>query len=94
MPTATPKSFSWSALASSPALASLQAQVQTLTNGNLLQNADDGPGGVATTLTVPRAGDYSDGALGAGEQVDVPFVICLRDLSPFQFFVEMRVSER
>ena len=26
------------------------------------------------------------------EQVDVPFVICLRDLSPFQLFVEMRAS--
>jgi Tol biopolymer transport system component len=80
------------ALTSSPALTNLQAQVQTLTNGNVLQNADDGPGGVAATLTVPRTDDYADGELVPGEQVDVPFVICLRDLSPFQFFVEMRAT--
>jgi Tol biopolymer transport system component len=79
---------------SSPALTGLQAQVQTLSNDNVLQNADDGPAGIAATLTVPQDGDYSDGSLDSGEQVDVPFVICLRDLSPFQFLVEMRATLR
>ena len=81
-------------LSSSPALSDLQVHVQTLTNDNVLQNADDGPAGVGATLTVPQDGDYSDGVLDPGEQVDVPFVVCLRDLSPFQFFVEMRANLR
>ena len=81
-------------LASSPALTDLQVHVQTLTNDNVLQNADDGPAGVGATVTVPKADDYADGVLDPGEQVDVPLVVCLRDLSPFQFFVEMRANLR
>jgi Tol biopolymer transport system component len=73
----------------SPAMTDVRVQVQILTNGNLLQNADGEPGGIAATLTVPRVGGYADGVLGAGEAVDVPFIVCLRDRSPFQFFVDV-----
>jgi hypothetical protein len=76
-------------LAGSPQLTNLQAQVQTLTNGNVLQNADSEPAGVGAAFTVAMTDSYADGVLGPGEVVDVPFVICLRDLSPFQFFVEV-----
>jgi hypothetical protein len=74
---------------SSPALIDLRVQVLTLTNGNLLQNADNGPGRVAAILTVPRTHGYTDGILGPDEAVDVPFVICLQDLRPFRFMVDV-----
>jgi Tol biopolymer transport system component len=83
-----------SALTSNPALTDLQVQVQTLTNGNVMQNADGGPTAVAALLTVSQGDDYADGELGPGERVDVPFVVCLRDLSPFQFLVEIRANRR
>jgi len=73
----------------SPALGSIVIQVTTLTNGDLLQNADGGPQGVGAMLTVPRTGDYLDGLLSAGESVDVPFAVCLTDTTPFQFFVDV-----
>lgn len=53
----------------------------TLTNENLLQNADGDPGGVGAFLTIPQVEKYPDGVLNPGEFVDVPFVICLKDLS-------------
>jgi hypothetical protein len=67
----------------------LFAKVKTLTNNNLLQNADGGPGGVGSTLTVPKAGSFSDGELSPGEFVDVPFVICLKNRNKFSFFVDV-----
>jgi hypothetical protein len=77
------------AKASSPALTDLRVQVQTLTNGNLLQNADGGPGGVGATLTVPQADAFADGLLSPEEAVDVPFVVCLQERSPFRFLVDV-----
>jgi hypothetical protein len=77
------------AKASSPALTDLRVQVQTLTNGNLLQNADGGPGGVGATVTVPQADAFADGLLSPDEAVDVPFVVCLQQRSPFRFFVDV-----
>jgi hypothetical protein len=74
---------------SSPPLSDLEVKVVTLTNGNLLQNADGGPGGVGSTLTVPKKNGYSDGVLSPQESVDVPFVICLKDKKPFRFFVDV-----
>lgn len=74
---------------SHPSLSDLIVEVKTLTNGNLLQNADGGPGGVGATLTVPKVGAYSDGELSSGEFVDVPFVICLKQKKPFSFFVDV-----
>jgi hypothetical protein len=73
----------------SPSLSHLMAKVTTLTNGNLLQNADFGPGGVGSTLTIAKRGDFSDGVLSAAEFVDVPFSICLKNTGPFDFFVDV-----
>lgn len=73
----------------SPAIYDLFAKVATLTNGNLLQNADGGPGGVGARLTIPQTGAFSDGILSPGEFVDVPFVICLKQFSGFIFFVDV-----
>jgi hypothetical protein len=73
----------------SPALTDLRVQVQTLTNGNLLQNADGGPGGVGATVTVPQADAFVDGLLRPDEAVDVPFVVCLQQISPFRFLVDV-----
>jgi len=39
---------------SDKSLSNLTVQVKSLTNGNLLQNADGGPGGVGAILTVPK----------------------------------------
>jgi hypothetical protein len=75
--------------ASSPTLTDLRVQVQTLTNGNLLQNADGGPGGVGATVTVPQADAFIDGLLSPEEVVDVPFVVCLQQHSPFRFLVNV-----
>src|SRR5262249_29727817 len=73
----------------SPGLYDLIAKVTTLTNWNLLQNADGGPAGVGATLTVPRVGAFSDGLLRPGEFVDVPFVLCLTAIELFDFFVDV-----
>jgi hypothetical protein len=73
----------------SPGLYDLLAKVTTLTNGNLLQNADGGPGGLGAMLTVPRIGNFSDGLLSPGEFVDVPLSICLKNRRRFSFFVDV-----
>jgi hypothetical protein len=70
-------------------LSDLQAKTKTLTNGNLLRNADGGPSGVGASLTIAKVGSYSDGVLSPNEFVDVPFVICLKNLSRFGFFVDV-----
>jgi cysteine-rich repeat protein len=69
----------------------LFVEVNTITNGNLLQNADGGPGGAGSILTVPIpiVSDYSDGLLSLGEFTDVPFNICLASFSSFNFFVDV-----
>jgi hypothetical protein len=73
----------------SQALSNLVVSVTSLSNGNLLKNADGGPGGVGNTLTIVRAGGYSDGTLSPGESVEVPFQVCLKTLEPFGFFVDV-----
>jgi hypothetical protein len=70
-------------------LGSLVVEVQSLSNGNLLQNAQGGPGGVGACLVVPLVGSFADGRLGNSEQVDVPFVICLTNTNQFSFFVNV-----
>jgi hypothetical protein len=70
-------------------LSHLMIKTTDLTNNNVLQNADYGPGGVGANLTVPRAGGLSDGILSPGEFVDVPFSICLKAIEPFNFFVDV-----
>ena len=74
---------------SSVSLTNLAAKIATLTNGNLLQNADGGPAGVGATLTIAKIGSYFDGVLNPAEFVDAPFSICLKDSNPFDFFVDV-----
>jgi hypothetical protein len=74
---------------SGSSLAGLVAQVATLTGDSLLQNADEGPGGVGSRLTIPKKDDFSDGLLSPGEFVDVPFVICLKQIQPFELLVDI-----
>ena len=74
---------------SASALSNLVVEATTLTNGNLLLNADEGPGGVSSHLTVPQLDGFTDGVLSAEEFVDVPFALCLRERSPFRFFVDV-----
>ncbi|HWP93166.1 MAG TPA: right-handed parallel beta-helix repeat-containing protein [Thermodesulfobacteriota bacterium] len=59
-------------------------EVKILTNDNLLLNADGGPGGVGTTLTI-----FSSGVFSPGESVRVPFIICLKNKKRFGFFVDV-----
>jgi hypothetical protein len=73
---------------SSP-LSHLLVKTTDLSNDNLLENADYGAAGVGANLTVPRSGDFSDGVLGPGELVNVPFSICLITVEPFSFFVDV-----
>jgi hypothetical protein len=70
-------------------LTDLVVVVTTLTNGNLLQNADGGPGGVGARLTVPRQDGFADGRLTPDEFVDVPFIICLTTQEPFRLVVDV-----
>lgn len=76
-------------------LHALVLRVQQLTNGNLLKNADAGPGGKGALMTVPKKDQYTEGILGPWnspdvEFVDVPFEICLKDnISPFRFLVDV-----
>ena len=74
---------------SSKLLEGLAVKVTSLTNGNLLQNADSGPGGVGSVMTVPGVKGYSDSILSYSEVVDVPFRLCLKQRVPFQFFVDV-----
>ena len=67
-------------------------RVLQLSNGNLLKNADSGPGGEGTLMTVPKKDKYADGILGPWfgsdeEFVDVPFEICLKGPDCAFFFL-------
>jgi hypothetical protein len=70
-------------------LSDLVVEVTTITDGNLLQNADGGPVGTGALLTVPHKGGLSDGALSPEEFVDVPFQICVRQRKSFRFVVDV-----
>lgn len=70
-------------------ISDLTVVVRTITKGNLLQKADGSTGGVGSILRVPKKDGFSDGLLSTGESVDVNFVICLTELSPFRFFVDV-----
>jgi hypothetical protein len=74
---------------SNSSLSSLVTRVATLTGDNLLQNGDTGPGGVGSRLTVPKKDGFADGVLSSEEFVDMPFVICLGQIQPVEFFVNV-----
>jgi hypothetical protein len=72
---------------STRALSNLVVAVTTITNFDLLQNDDGGPGGIGARLTVPREEGFADGVLSPEEGVDVPFIICLLERKSFRFEV-------
>jgi photosystem II stability/assembly factor-like uncharacterized protein len=74
---------------SNRSLFNLVAQTIVLTDENLLQNANGGPGGVGSRLTVPKKNDFADGTLSPGEFVDVSFAICLKEIKAFEFLVDI-----
>jgi hypothetical protein len=74
---------------SESSLTDLVVAVTELTNDNLLQNADGGPGGVGARLTMPQQDGFSHGLLRPDEFVDVPFLICLHERQLFQFVVDV-----
>lgn len=69
-------------------LGELAFRVVELTGGNLLLNADGGPGGLGSILTVPFSENYSDEILGPAESFQVDFVIGLASRARFRFVVE------
>jgi FG-GAP repeat protein len=75
--------------ASERSLSALVVTVATLTNDNLLQNADSAPGGVGAQLPVPHQDGFSDGLLSPEQFVDVPFIICLTQRRSFRFVVDV-----
>jgi hypothetical protein len=60
-------------------------EVTELSGGNVLLNGDAGRGRIGATLSP----DVGDGFLSPGESMTVTFVIRLRTLKPFQFFVTL-----
>jgi hypothetical protein len=73
----------------SPPLVALVVAVTTLTHGNLVQNAVEGPGDGGVHVPVPQEEGFADGVLRAEESVEVPFLLCLRQLQPFRFLVDV-----
>ncbi len=76
----------------SPTLSNLVVRVAELSNGNLLQNADNGAGGLGALLTIPTGLDteYRDGMLSYPENIrSIPFRICLKSLTRFEFKVDV-----
>jgi hypothetical protein len=61
-------------------------EVTELTGGNLLVNADAGPGGTGATLSP----DVGDGILSPGESTTTTFVIALETPEAFRFYVSVR----
>jgi len=74
---------------SADTLSNLLIAVQTLTGGNVLCNADGGPGGAGFQLTVPPEGDLADGQLSPGESFVVELPVGLQSFNPFTFFVDV-----
>jgi hypothetical protein len=61
-------------------------EVVEISGGNVLINADSGPGGAGATLTLDVG---SDQQLTPGESVETEFRIGLQTLNPFTFLVDV-----
>jgi uncharacterized repeat protein (TIGR01451 family) len=90
--------FSFEAVATNTGTSDLEGlfvEVVTLTGGNLLKNADGGPGGEGALMTVsiPPINDYSDRVLSRDESTNVHLEVCLASFSGFSFFVNMQGVE-
>jgi hypothetical protein len=68
-------------------ISDISVVVSILTGGNWLLNADDEPGQVGATMTIPNDALGSDGVLTPGESGSVEFLIGLLSY-PFDFFVQ------
>jgi hypothetical protein len=73
----------------SAALSDVFFEVVILTGGNVLCNADGGPGGVGSTLSVPPVNLGEDRVLSPGESFTVEFEIGLASSASFDFFVDV-----
>jgi len=69
-------------------LSNLYVEVDELTNNNLLLT-DNGLIGEGESFEASKIDDYADLSLAAEEFVDVPFTICLKNMKPFRFFVDV-----
>ena len=74
---------------SADTLSNLLIVVDTLTGGNVLCNANGGPGGAGATLTVPLEGGLADGQLSPGESFVVELPVGLQSFNQFTFFVDV-----
>jgi len=74
---------------SADSLSNLVVAVNTLTGGNVLCNANGGPGGAGATLTIPLQGDLADGQLSPGESFVVELPVGLQSFNPFTFLVDV-----
>ena len=74
---------------SADTLSNLLIAVQTLTGGNVLCNANGGPGRAGATLTVPLEGNLADGQLSPGESFVVELPVGLQSFNPFSFVVDV-----
>jgi hypothetical protein len=73
---------------SSATIGNLFFRVTELTGGNVLLNADGGPGGEGATLTVPPQALGSDGLLQPNESFTVQFRIGLQQFQEFSLAIE------
>ena len=72
-------------------LSDIVLRISTLTGGNQLENTDQHPGGLrhvgggaGDTVTIP-----SDPMLLPGESLSHVFVLCLKQMAPFEFFMDV-----
>ena len=78
---------------SADTLSNLVVAVNTLTGGNVLCNANGGPGGAGATFTVQLQGDLADGQLSPGEVFVVELPVGLQSFNPFTFLVDVLGEE-
>lgn len=70
------------------ALSNIFFEVITLTNGNVLLNAEGGAAGVGGTIDVPSEQYGSDGRIDSGSTFTIDFRIGLNTQNSFDFFVD------
>ena len=78
---------------SADTLSNLVIQVNKLTGGNVLCNADGGPDGAGALFTIPLLGSFTDSQLSPNEAFTVAFQIGLQSFNPFQFVVDVLGEE-
>jgi hypothetical protein len=76
---------------SAPRLTGGEIEIERLSGGNvlLLNDGTELAGAGKAVDVVPQAEGYADGVLDSGERVHVPFTICLQQIAPFRFSVNV-----